>query len=235
MTTPHRAALGGPRTGGVAARLALIHWGGRMFRREWRQQTLVVILLTVAVTAAIASITIVYNTALRTTPSTARPPTCSLRRQPFPSARGRACLRGRHFGTIEVIGHRSVAVPAASRLSTSARRTTRRLRQRAPRTPPRQLPDRTARGRRHRRGREAPPARARLDPGARRPAPNRGRDRREPAQAERRVRPRRSLIGPVAGPRDGSDPRERRVDRDPSHRQRQGARERNLRSGVQEP
>jgi putative ABC transport system permease protein len=62
MTTlAHRAALGGPRHGGVAARRAVIRWAWRLFRREWRQQILVVTLLTVAVAAAIASVTIAYN------------------------------------------------------------------------------------------------------------------------------------------------------------------------------
>jgi putative ABC transport system permease protein len=51
------------RTGGVAARRALVRWAWRMFRREWRQQILVVALLTVAVAAAVGSITVVYNTA----------------------------------------------------------------------------------------------------------------------------------------------------------------------------
>ena len=60
-TVAHRSALGGPRNGGVAARRAIVRWAGRMFRREWRQQLLVVTLLTVAVTAAIGSITIAYN------------------------------------------------------------------------------------------------------------------------------------------------------------------------------
>jgi putative ABC transport system permease protein len=62
MTTlAHRAALGGPRHGGVAARRAVIRWAWRLFRREWRQQLLVVTLLSVAVAAAIASVTIAYN------------------------------------------------------------------------------------------------------------------------------------------------------------------------------
>ena len=62
MTTlAHRSALRGPRHGGVAARRAVVRWAGRMFRREWRQQLLVLTLLTVAVTAAIGSITIAYN------------------------------------------------------------------------------------------------------------------------------------------------------------------------------
>src|SRR5215203_5228987 len=57
----HRSALGGRRNGGIAARRAVVRWTTRMFRREWRQQLLVVTLLTVAVTAAIGSITIAYN------------------------------------------------------------------------------------------------------------------------------------------------------------------------------
>ena len=62
MTTlAHRSMLGGPRNGGVAARRAVIRWAWRMFRREWRQQLLVVTLLTVAVAAAIGSITIAHN------------------------------------------------------------------------------------------------------------------------------------------------------------------------------
>ena len=63
MTTlAHRSALRGPRNGGVAARRAVVRWAWRMFRREWRQQVLVVALLTVAVAAAVVSIILVYNT-----------------------------------------------------------------------------------------------------------------------------------------------------------------------------
>src|SRR6266508_1310469 len=63
MTTlAHDSGLRRPRNGGVAARRAVIRWARRMFRREWRQQILVVTLLTVAVAAAIGSITIVRNT-----------------------------------------------------------------------------------------------------------------------------------------------------------------------------
>ena len=58
----HPPALGGTRNGGVAARRAVTRWARRMFRREWRQQLLVVTLLTVAVAAAIGSITLVHNT-----------------------------------------------------------------------------------------------------------------------------------------------------------------------------
>jgi putative ABC transport system permease protein len=58
----HPSALAGAKRGSVAARRAVIRWAVRLFRREWRQQILVLVLLTVAVAAAVGSITIVHNT-----------------------------------------------------------------------------------------------------------------------------------------------------------------------------
>ena len=74
------------------------------------------------------------------------------------------------------------------------------LRRRAPRAPPRQLPGRPRPGRRHRRGRRPPAARARDDLGARRTPADRRRHRREPARPERRVRARLPLVRGRAGP-----------------------------------
>ena len=57
MTTlEHGSALRRPSSGGIASRRPLIRWAWRLFRREWRQQILVVALLTVAVAAAISSV-----------------------------------------------------------------------------------------------------------------------------------------------------------------------------------
>ena len=115
MTTlAHRSALGGPRNGGVAARRAVVRWAGRMFRREWRQQLLVLTLLTVAVTAAIGSITIAYNSV-------------PADNSDFGSANQVLSFDGsdpqklqaaldsakKSFGTFDVIGHRSVSVPGS--------------------------------------------------------------------------------------------------------------------------
>ena len=113
MTTlAHRSALGGPKNGGVAARRAVVRWAWRMFRREWRQQLLVVTLLTVAVAAAIGSITIASNSVpvqyydlgsanLRLTFDASDP------------RRLQAGLDGAResFRKLDVIGHRSVPVP----------------------------------------------------------------------------------------------------------------------------
>jgi putative ABC transport system permease protein len=110
----HPSALAGPRNGGVAARRAVIRWAGRMFRREWRQQLLVVTLLTVAVAAAIGSITLVYNTS--PADNAEHGSANYLLRfdgtDPGKLEAGLASAR-RSFGTIDVIGHRSVAVPGS--------------------------------------------------------------------------------------------------------------------------
>ncbi len=47
--------------GGIVARRAMIRWGWRLFRREWRQQLLVLGLLTVAVAATIWGASVVTN------------------------------------------------------------------------------------------------------------------------------------------------------------------------------
>ena len=115
MTTlAHRSALRRPANGGVAARRAVVRWAWRLFRREWRQQILVVTLLTVAVAAAIASVTIAYNSGPANDAE-------------FGSANQILELDGANprkleaalaaakerFGTTDVIGHRSLSVPGS--------------------------------------------------------------------------------------------------------------------------
>ena len=50
--------------GGIVARRAVLRWGWRLFRREWRQQLLVIGLLTVAVAATIWGAGVVTNAQL---------------------------------------------------------------------------------------------------------------------------------------------------------------------------
>jgi putative ABC transport system permease protein len=114
MTTlAHRSTLRGPGRSGIAARRPLVRWAWRLFRREWRQQILVVTLLAVAVAAAIASVTVAYNSG-------------PLDYAEFGSANAlfeldatdprklEASLAAaeERFGTIDVIGHHSVPVPS---------------------------------------------------------------------------------------------------------------------------
>ncbi|SRR6266511_588248 len=113
MTTlAHRLELRGPRNGGVAARRAVVRWAWRLFRREWRRQILVTALLTVAVAAAIGSVTIAYNSGAA---DDAKHGSASylLRFDGTDQRTLGASLDSARdwFGTIDVIGHRSFAVP----------------------------------------------------------------------------------------------------------------------------
>src|SRR5580765_2216118 len=108
------SALGGSKHGGVAARRAVTRWARRMFRREWRQQLLVVTLLTVAVAAAIGSITLVHNTssAVNSEFGSANTVLEFDGTDPRKLEAGLATAK-KSFGTTDVIGHRSVSVPGS--------------------------------------------------------------------------------------------------------------------------
>ena len=62
MATMDRPVVAGTSDGGVPARRAVIRWAWRLFRREWRQQLLVLALLTIAVAATIWGAGVATNT-----------------------------------------------------------------------------------------------------------------------------------------------------------------------------
>jgi putative ABC transport system permease protein len=115
MTTlAHRSPLREPANGGVAARRALVRWAWRMFRREWRRQILVTALLAVAVAAAIGSVTVAYNSGVATSDDAEFGSADHLLNLDGSDPRAlEASLASleRQYGTIDVIGHRSLAVP----------------------------------------------------------------------------------------------------------------------------
>ncbi len=110
----HGSALRRPRGSGLAARRPLIRWAWRMFRREWRQQILVTALITVSVAAAVSGVTIAYNSG-------------PLDYAEFGSANALFEFDGadprkleaslaaaeERFGTTDVIGHRTLPVPGS--------------------------------------------------------------------------------------------------------------------------
>jgi putative ABC transport system permease protein len=109
----HSPGLAGPGNGGVAARRAVTRWAGRMFRREWRQQLLVLTLLAVAVAAAIASITVVYNTAPADNAQHGSASYILRFDGTNPNFEAELAATRNYFGTIEVIRHRSVPIPGS--------------------------------------------------------------------------------------------------------------------------
>jgi putative ABC transport system permease protein len=109
-----RAAAQDRAGGGVPARRAVIRWAWRLFRRQWRQQLLVLALLTAAVAAMTAFVSVSYHVA---TPREARLGTADqrIRLEGFDPRKLDADIAAARawFGTIEVIAHRAAAIPGS--------------------------------------------------------------------------------------------------------------------------
>jgi putative ABC transport system permease protein len=92
----------------------VVRWAWRLFRREWRQQFLVIGLLTLAAAAALFSVSAAYNLV----PSSDARFGMATQRLTIDGADPRkleadvAAIRA-WLGTVEVIGHRPVAVPGS--------------------------------------------------------------------------------------------------------------------------
>jgi putative ABC transport system permease protein len=108
-----RAAPARGGNGGVAARQAVMRWAWRMFRREWRQQLLVLSLIVVAVAATFIGAAVATNTP---PPANAGFGTASdLASFQAPDshlASQIAALRHR-FGRVDVIENQAVAIPGS--------------------------------------------------------------------------------------------------------------------------
>jgi putative ABC transport system permease protein len=123
----HRAEAGAGN-GGVPARRAVIRWAWRMFRREWRQQTLVLALIVVALAATVVGAAVATNTPppagagfgtaqdMATFQPAAAKPGSPQPGSPQPggakTASQIAALQHR-FGTVDVIENQVVAIPGS--------------------------------------------------------------------------------------------------------------------------
>jgi putative ABC transport system permease protein len=102
-----------PGDGGIPARRAVIRWARRMFRREWRQQLLILALVTVAVAATIIGAAVAVNTP---PPASAGFGTAA-NLASFPGSDTRldsqiATLR-QHFGRVDVIENQTITIPGS--------------------------------------------------------------------------------------------------------------------------
>jgi putative ABC transport system permease protein len=101
--------------GGLPARRALIRWAWRLFRREWREQALVLALLTLAVAAAIFGTSVGYNIA--PVPGNAEFGTVNhylrFAASDWRALRADIAYAEEQFGIVDVITRRFVPVPGS--------------------------------------------------------------------------------------------------------------------------
>jgi putative ABC transport system permease protein len=104
------------RNGGLPARRALVRWAWRTFRREWRQQSLIVLLLAFTVAGSLLQISALYSTADRAEARFGRAEQLVTVDASDPQ-RAAAILDSARaaFGTVDVIGHREVPIPGLTR------------------------------------------------------------------------------------------------------------------------
>jgi putative ABC transport system permease protein len=89
--------------GGVPARRAVMHWALRMFRREWRQQLMVLSLITVAVAATIFGAAVATNTPLPANAGFGSANTLVNLPGNDPQLASQIAALKAHFGTLDVI------------------------------------------------------------------------------------------------------------------------------------
>src|SRR5205814_7428546 len=94
------------RAGRGPARRAVVRWAWRLFRREWRQQLLVLALLTVAVAATTAGLAVA---------TTATPPAKTTFTLPGsdPQLAGDVAALRQAGGDVEVFAHQPVPIPGS--------------------------------------------------------------------------------------------------------------------------
>lgn len=113
-----------PTTGGVTARRAMIRWAWRLFKREWRQQVLILLLVIVAMAAVVAGSAVAVNT-----PSPANfgfgtagdlatfyvgSGSAKTAGQSLPSVEAQIASLQRRFGTVQVIENETARVPGSN-------------------------------------------------------------------------------------------------------------------------
>jgi putative ABC transport system permease protein len=114
-TLRDRPVLPGPAGGGVPARRAVARWAWRLFRREWRQQILVLALLILTVAAAAFSVSAAYNVASLPGPQFGSANHLLQFDGANPKALAADIAAARKaFGTIQVIGRRFVPIPGSA-------------------------------------------------------------------------------------------------------------------------
>ncbi len=100
--------------GGTPARKAIVRWAWRLFRREWRKQTLVLLLLVAAIAATIVGLGAVTNAAqLKASPTFGTANTLVALPGSDRDISGDVAALQARFGVVESIVHESAPIPGS--------------------------------------------------------------------------------------------------------------------------
>ncbi len=107
------AAGGRPPDGGAPARRAVVRWAWRLFRREWRQQVLILALVTVAVAATIVGSAVAANDAQPADFGFGTAQDAVTFTNGGSHVAGVVARLERRFGTVEVVDQKTVSIPGS--------------------------------------------------------------------------------------------------------------------------
>ena len=99
--------------GGVPARRAVVRWAWRMFRREWRQQLLVLALIVVAVGATVVGAAVATNTPPLANAGFGTADDLATFPAPDPHLAGQIAALQQRFGRVDVVENQTIAIPGS--------------------------------------------------------------------------------------------------------------------------
>jgi len=108
-----RPVQAGPDNGGVPARRAVMRWAWRLFRREWRQQMLVLALITVAVGATVLGAAIATTTPPAANSGFGTAQDLATFQAPDPHLASQIAALQHRFGRVDVIENEAMAIPGS--------------------------------------------------------------------------------------------------------------------------
>jgi putative ABC transport system permease protein len=103
----------GTGNGGVPARRAVTRWAWRLFRREWRQQLLVLGLITLAVAATIIGAAVATNTPPNANAAFGTAQNMATFQGPDPHLASQIAALQQRFGRVDVIENQTFAIPGS--------------------------------------------------------------------------------------------------------------------------
>ncbi len=111
--TAARPAEAGTLNGGVPARRAVIRWGWRLFRREWRQQLMVLALIIVAVGATVLGAAVATNTPPQANAGFGTADDLATFQAPNPHLAAQIAALEHRFGRVDVIENQALTIPGS--------------------------------------------------------------------------------------------------------------------------